>query len=237
MLRYVPILITRAGRLVLCVRPELAGIIRQAYGSRVTLTLQGIEDATTYDRYAWMMSLPALIGELPVFTPLASVKTRQRSASSEPRADIGVCWSGDPAWVDDGERSLRIDLLSPLLVREDRRWFSLQTGPAANTITEGVPIIRPVSPLLAFAQTAALIARLDAVLTVDTAVAHLAGAMGVPTWVLLTADADPRWGIGGTTSWYPSMRLIRQRAVGDWTDALLAVEAELETCARQVAAV
>jgi hypothetical protein len=236
MSRYIPTLADRVGRLVLCVRPELASLMRQAYGDRLTLTLRTVEDTKTYDRYAWMMSWPALIGDPPPFALLPGVKRNPRPAPAERRADIGICWAGDPDWADDAARSLSLQLMAPLLGREDVRWFSLQTGPA-GAITDDARITPPASPLYSFSQTAALIARLDAVITVDTAVAHLAGALGVPTWLLLPADADPRWGIGPTTPWYPSVRLVRQRAVGEWTDVLATVEAELETWAWQTTTV
>jgi hypothetical protein len=233
MTRYIPTLADRAGHLVLCVRPELADLIRQAYGDRVTLTLRGVEDNKLYDRYAWMMSLPALIGGPPPFTTFPGVTPSRRPTTPEPRAEIGICWTGDINWTGDAERSLPLDSLSPLLARADMRWFSLQTGAAAETIKGDARISSPAAPLYSFVQTAALAARLDAIVTVDTAIAHLAGALGVPTWVLLSADADPRWGTGSTTHWYPYLRLVRQRAVGDWTDALAEVERELETCVRQ----
>jgi hypothetical protein len=211
MLRYVPLISTRADRVILCVRPELANLIRRAYGDRVTLTLRGVEDATSYDRYAWMMSLPALMGELPPFSPLPGV-----IRDEDPVDGVGVCWSGDSEWIGNTERSISQDLLASLFERDGLRWQSLQHGAT-------------VRPLPGFAQTAQWIAKLRAVVTVDTAVAHLAGAMGVPTWVLLSADADPRWGLESTTPWYPTVHLIRQRVAGDWTDALTALTAVLES--------
>jgi hypothetical protein len=235
--RYIPILAERAARLVLCVRPEVASLVRQAYGDRVTLTLQGVEDTKTYDRYAWMMSLPALIGDLPPFAPLPVAGRRQKIASPESRIAVGVCWAGDPEWSGDVDRSLSVNLLSSLIDREDIRWVNLQTGSAREAISTDARVIAPAKPLYSFAQSASILWSLDAVVTVDTATAHLAGALGVPTWVLLSADADPRWGTGATTRWYPSVRLVRQRVAGDWADVLAAVEAELETCAQHAATV
>lgn len=236
MIRYVPTIADRVGRVVLCVRPELAGLVRQSYGDRVSLTLRSVEDKTSYDRYAWMLSLPALIGTLPPFAPLPGVRPGQRLAPPDQRIDIGICWSGDLDTSDD-ERSLSLEQLAPLLARDDVRWFSVQMGSAATAIKGEARIVAPPTPLYAFAQAASLIARLDAVVTIDGAIAHLAGALGVPTLILLSADADPRWGSDTTTRWYPSVRLARQRVVGDWTGALAMVETEIETCARQAATV
>lgn len=226
MLRYVPTLSARARRLVLCVRPELASLVRQAYGQTVALTLRGVEDVTPYDRYAWMLSLPALIGDLPPFSPLPGIERDDGD-------DMGVCWSGDRDWTGDRERSISPDLLAPLFEREEFQWYSLQAGGIAAP-----PRVRPTpTPLYSFAQTAQWIAKSSAVVTVDTAVAHLAGAIGVPTWVLLSADADPRWGLESTTRWYPTVRLIRQRTIGDWATVLTALTAEIEAHPRRVVTV
>jgi hypothetical protein len=237
MLRYIPTLADRAGRLVLSVRPELTSLVRQAYGDLVAVTIQGVEDVSAYDRYAWMMSLPALVGDIPPFAPLTGVSQSQRTSSADRKVDIGLCWSGDSEWIGNVERSLSQDALRSLCEREDVRWISLQTGVAAAAVQGDPRVTTPTNPLFSFAQTAALIARLDAVVTVDTAVAHLAGALGVPTWVLLSADADPRWGIGPTTRWYPSARLVRQRVMGDWADVVAVVEVDFETRAWQAVTV
>jgi hypothetical protein len=229
MLRYIPIVSARARQLVLCVPPELASLVRQAYGDRLSLTLRGVADATSYDRYAWMMSLPALIGELPPFARLPGIKRDEHPSST-----IGICWSGDLNWPGNSERSISLDLLARLFEREELHWYSLQTGAAAAEIGTQSRVRPTPTPLYSFAQTAQWIAKLGAVVTVDTAVAHLAGAMGVPTWVLLSADADPRWGLGATTPWYPTARLIRQRVVGDWADVQTVLSAELEARAWQV---
>jgi len=232
MMRYIPGVSARARRLVLCVRPELASLIRQAYGDSVALTLRGVEDKTSYDRYAWMMSLPALMGELPPFVCLAGVKRDEGTAD-----DIGVCWSGDPDWPGNAERSVSLDVLASLLEREAFRWYSLQAGVAASHIAPSFRIPSAPTPMHSFAHTAQRIAKLSAVVTVDTAVAHLAGAMGIPTWVLLSADADPRWGLEAATQWYPTVRLIRQRTIGDWTDVQTALTDELEARPWRVATV
>jgi hypothetical protein len=230
MLRYVPLIAARAHRLVLCVRPELASLVRQVFGDNVTLTLRGVEDTTSYDRYAWMMSLPALIRALPPLLPLPGVKRDERDI-------IGICWSGDPEWVGNSERSIPVDALAPLLDHEGFPWCSLQTGASATALGTHVRIRSASIPLYSFAQTAQRIATLSAVVTVDTAVAHLAGMIRVPTWILLSADADSRWGLNGTTQWYPTVRLLRQRVVGDWSDVRTALAAELEAYPWRVATV
>ena len=141
----------------------------------------------------------------------------------------GLVWAGNPDHGNDRFRSL--DLPSLLFLTEDprARIVSLQKGPAAAARTRlGAErlLLDASERLYSFADTAALVARLDLVITVDTAVAHLAGAMGKPVWVLLPAAPDWRWGLTGDhTPWYPSMRLFRQTVLGDWAGPLAALRA------------
>ena len=123
-------------------------------------------------------------------------------------------------------RQLPLDQLLPLA--EDNRiiWFSLQKGetPAPPLPGETSPLLTPAASL---EDTAGLISALDLVVTSDTAVAHLAGALGKRVWVLLHHDPDWRWSSGKTTPWYPSARLFRQTSPGDWTAVIAAVRADL----------
>jgi len=144
------------------------------------------------------------------------------------RRRVGLVWAGASGYIlKDQARSLKLDDLAPLFVLPEIAWISLQMGPRAAE-REVAPwkgrITDATAGLDDFAATAALIATLDLVLTVDTAVAHLAGALGRPAWVLLRDDADWRWGRDGeTTPWYPSLRLFRQITPGQWEDPVQAV--------------
>lgn len=131
-----------------------------------------------------------------------------RSADRAPRS-VGLVWAGNPSHGKDQERSIPFAALTPLWEVPDIRWVSLQIGPRA---ADAAGPLRDLSPLLGdMAETAAAIDRLDLVIAVDTAVAHLAGALGCPVWLLLPATPDWRWGLEGETSgWYPTMRLFRQ---------------------------
>jgi hypothetical protein len=127
---------------------------------------------------------------------------------------IGLCWQSG-GW--DPDRSVPEALLAPLstLIGRSVALFSLQPGPTR------LPVRNPAGCPAALTHTAALIAGLDLVVTVDTMVAHLAGALGRPTWVLLRHDADWRWMTGrAETPWYPTMRLYRQPVPGDWPAVL-----------------
>lgn len=149
---------------------------------------------------------------------------------------IGLVWAGDARHPNDLYRSARLEQLAPLFAVPGVAWVSLQVGePAAQLAASpwagGILDIAP--QLRDFAVTAAAIARLDLLVTVDTAVAHVAGAMGRPAWVLLPAiDSDWRWlDEGDTTPWYPTLRLFRQSARGDWDTVARAVAAALAATA------
>jgi hypothetical protein len=125
---------------------------------------------------------------------------------------IGLVWAGRPSHPKDRDRSIPLERLSPILNESGPTLFSLQKGgePAAS-ITDWT------SELNDFADTAGLIQNLDLVVTVDTSVAHLAAAMGKPTWLLLAWVPDWRWMLGrGDSPWYPTLRLFRQPSIGDW---------------------
>jgi hypothetical protein len=237
MLRYIPTIASRCGRLTLSVQPEVAQLLRSAYGHLATVTLLGTQ-GLEYDRYAWMTSLPALTGGLPDLTRLPGVKSATPSESGVGLPlDVGVCWAGDLDCLDLDRRSISLHQLAPLLVREDMRWWSLQTGVAAAEVVVSHRVRTPAAPLHTLAQMAQLTVGLGAVVTVDAAVAHIAAMLEVPTYVLLHAEADARWGLGESTRWYPTVRLIRQDCIGTWDDAVAELSDLLSAHARQIVAV
>jgi hypothetical protein len=140
---------------------------------------------------------------------------------------VGLCWqAGD--W--DGDRSLPLRLLAPVVAMPGVGLVSLQRGQAADEALApyAPPFINPHDRSLDVLEVAALIAALDLVITVDTMVAHLAGALGCPTWLLLKAGADWRWMEGrADCPWYPSVRLYRQTHPGDWRGPLANIAADL----------
>jgi len=141
------------------------------------------------------------------------------------RKRVGIVWAGNPAYGLDRYRSIALRQWWPLLEQPRVRWFSLQKGDAQHdtAASSACSQMHPLGPEIHdFADTLAIIQSLDLVITVDTAVAHLAGACGTPVWVLVPTFTDWRWMVARDDSpWYPSMRLFRQRELGQW-DAVLA---------------
>ncbi len=141
---------------------------------------------------------------------------------------IGLVWAGNPDHVNDHSRSMSLQDMTPLLKCADARFTSLQTGPAGDQISKINATITTLSPPTSFADTAAVLKTLDLVITVDTATAHLAGAMGVRCWLLLPYVPDWRWMLGSEeTPWYPTMRLFRQQKRGDWQGVIEQVSNKL----------
>ena len=130
---------------------------------------------------------------------------------------MGLVWAGNPDKEEDARRSVPFAALRPLLAVPGFRFVSLQVGPAAAELA-AEPVILDFAPgLTDFAETAAAVAALDLVVSVDTAVAHLAGALGRPCWLLCPTPPDWRWLMGREDSpWYASLRLFRQPVPGDW---------------------
>jgi ADP-heptose:LPS heptosyltransferase len=137
-------------------------------------------------------------------------------AASCPR--VGIVWAGSPDNRTDSQRSCALAEFLPLLRIPTLAFYSLQKGERAKDLADVPAAVTDLQPLLGdFGDTAVIVDQLDLLITVDTAAAHLAGALGKPVWNLLTDVADWRWGLQGeTTPWYPTMRLFRQTEPGDW---------------------
>jgi ADP-heptose:LPS heptosyltransferase len=134
---------------------------------------------------------------------------------------VGLVWAGNPGHKHDAKRSIAPQLLSTLCRAPGVTWFSLQKGLP--------PPPRVIDLAADFVETAAAMQHLDLVISVDTSVAHLAGALGKPVWTLLTFAPDYRWFLDREDSpWYPTMRLFRQPAPGDWPSVLERVAQALE---------
>jgi hypothetical protein len=144
---------------------------------------------------------------------------------------VGIAWAGNPRYKADRQRSMELKTLLPLLRVPGINWISLQKGEAAEQLSAlagSVFVWDGSSADKDLAETAALVATLDLVISTDTCIAHLAGAMGKPVWILLPHLADWRWMKQiETTPWYPTARLFRQCIPGDWAGVLQRVILEL----------
>src|SRR5262249_27134059 len=164
--------------------------------------------------------------------PDAVARWRARLATAA-GMKIGLVWAGNPAHLNDKSRSIALDRLSSLFELPGTQWYSLQVGERAADLAKLPPgrVTDLAAGLTDFAETAAAISALDLVISVDTAVAHLAGALGRPVWILLPFDPDWRWLLGrGDSPWYPSARLVRQPGPDDWDDVIARVRTALLDC-------
>jgi tetratricopeptide (TPR) repeat protein len=245
-IRFVAPLAQRAVRVIVQARSELCGLLDTAAG--VAATVATTDPLPACDAEIPLLSLPCRLGAIADDVSVAGGYLRSGPARKQiidmafARNDgsarrIGIAWAGAPHHRNDIRRSMPLALLAPLLALPGIRWYSLQKGSAAAQI-DAVPDARAMSPLDAhsdFVETAALIDGLDAVVSVDTSIAHLAGALGKPVFVLLPYAPDWRWGIAGErTPWYPTARLFRQPAIGDWQSAVASLRAALQESVSEV---
>ena len=228
--RYVPLVAARGASVVLEVQPELLSLLSGFAGAACVIA-RGSK-LPRFDLHCPLMSLPRAFrttaDTIPAAVPYIEVSAARAQGWAErlPAQGplIGVAWAGRLTHHNDQNRSLPLARLAPLLRRPDARFVSLQRElrPGDEAILRECPGVLDVGGVPDdLADTAALIARLDAVISVDTAVAHLAGALGKRLYLLLPFAADFRWPRGRPdTAWYPTAQLIRQPAFGDWDGAV-----------------
>jgi Flp pilus assembly protein TadD len=232
--RYLHRVAARDASIVLEVqRPLVTLIERQSSKIDGMCILARGEDLPAFDVHCPLMSLPAIFGTTLATIPRASgyLQASRQDLEGETGLRVGLVWAGNPTHKRDRDRSIALAKLQPLFDITGVKWFSLQKGVAADQLAE-FPERARIKDLAAdlkdYADTAAAIAGLDLVITVDTSVAHLAGAMGKPVWILLHEQPDWRWLLKRKDSpWYTSARLFRQSSGGDWSSVIAAVEREL----------
>lgn len=244
--RFVPIVARDAqqesgARIVLEVQPQLIPLIAPfAEAARVTLIAQGAPRPAA-DLHCPLLSLPLALGTtfdaLPARTPYLQAPAAYRrkwrgSLGGQAKRKIGIAWSGRIQKQEN--RSLPLAMLDPLFALEGIDWIVLQPqlSDAEHAALDAHPRARSIhrlgSKVADFADTAAVIERLDAVVSIDTSIAHLAGALGAKLWLMLPFAADWRWFAGTDTSpWYPRARLVRQPRPGAWAEVIEAVARDL----------
>ena len=180
-------------------------------------------------------TIPAASSYLPA-VPEARVQEWKTRLGAHDRLRVGLVWSGNPGHSNDRSRSMTLRMMSAI-VDSNARFYSLQKDPRLEdkpTLVERPEIVDLTEHLTDFVETAALVSCLDLVVSVDTSVAHLAAALGRPTWILLPFTPDYRWLLDRDDSpWYPTMRLFRQTRPADWQGVFERVRGELE---REIAA-
>jgi tetratricopeptide (TPR) repeat protein len=242
-IRYAAVLKERGATVVAEVQPDLLGVLAGCPGID-QLVGQG-SPPPQCDVQAPLVSLPALCGTtlatIPAQVPYL-LADRSRVAHWRERlagvsgVKVGICWQGNPAYKHDRRRSVSLERFAPLAEIPGIRLVCLQKGPgreqwdalAARWPTVDLPG-QAEEPSQGWVDTAGLVCAVDLVITVDTAVAHLAGALGVSVWVALPFAPDWRWLLGREDSpWYPSMRLFRQTQAGDWPEVFQRIKDALQ---------
>lgn len=225
--RYAPLLSRRGARVILESPPELRSLLETLPGP---VELAAPNEFGGADLWAPLLSLPGLVGTTPETVPSETpylradperiARWRPRLGLDSDRLNIGLVWQGNPAQRFEPHRSIPLRLLAPLFQRADCRFYLLQKEHGREQIAglqSAQPLIDLGPELGDFSDTAAVISQLDLTISTCTSVAHLAGALGRPLWVLLQAIPDWRWLLtGSSTPWYPSARLFRQATPGDW---------------------
>ena len=234
--RYAPLVKARGGRVIVECPKVLKRLFETAPG--VEQVIARGDDLPHFDVQCPFLSLPGLLspneGAIPLDIPYLSVTAKDKETWSKLLAEdagfkIGLVWAGSPTHTNDRERSVPLSRFAPLSKISGCSLYNLQIGDAASQLQD---IDWPMRDLTAeigdYADTAALVTALDLVITVDTSVAHVAGALGKDVWVLLPYAPDWRWQMERTDSpWYPSMTLYRQPERRDWDSVFEALENDL----------
>ncbi len=239
-IRYVPLVTGRGGRVVVECQPELVSLLAPMKG--IEVVVKHGDPLPDFDVQCPMLSLPWIFRtdhlSIPASIPYIFLdsdlvgKWRSRLSSDKAECKVGLVWAGKPDHSNDQNRSLSFEELRPLVQVPGVSFYSLQKGEAGGQVKklpQGMNWMDFSRELHDFAETGALIQNLDLIISVDTAVAHLAGALGKPAWILLPFSPDWRWLLDREdTPWYPTMRLFRQPAFKDWASVIQEVAIRLK---------
>ncbi len=241
-LRFAPLAKALGGRVLLEVQPPLA---------ELAATCPGIDEVYVsghalppFDFHASLLSLPFLFRTnletipadipylgIPALVPDQAAINAAMNRGSD-RVRVGVCWAGNPMHARNAKRSIPSAALAPLGAIPGVAWYNFQVGVDEEAPLPGVLALGPLLSKGGFPNTAYALSRMDLVITVDTVIAHLAAALGIPTLLLLSFIPDWRWMLGRDDSpWYPTMHLYRQPSPGDWDSVLRQIVQDLTTTA------
>ncbi len=230
-------------RRVFATVPGVQDVVADGRGASVSLPPTDFHLAAMSAPRLFNTALASIPAEVPYIFPNRDQATeRAKLLGALPGLKIGLAWAGKPVSQPSSKsvfahrRNIALATLAPILSMPDVSSVSLQVGVAGEEVAELPQALRPIVPIPAiadFADTAAVIANLDLVISIDTSVAHLAGAMAKPVWILVGFESSWRWMLNRDDSpWYPTARLFRQHAPGDWSgvvERVLAALAEVAT--------
>jgi hypothetical protein len=238
MLRYLPRVRERAAHVLVECPESMLELVRTLHGSD-DVFVTGSAPRERFDAFARMMTLARICGEVGTrghssvpYIFAGDARTNAWASCLAPRSGrlrAGIAWAGNPAHPNDRRRSISLEAFAPLAQTSGVDWYSLQVGPhASDPAPAGLDLTRFTNAIADMSDTAAIVAQLDLVISIDSSVAHLAGAMGVPVWLLLPWRPDWRWSpAANDTPWYPTMRLFHA-GEGSWPALLPQVAAALE---------
>ena len=242
--RYAALVAARGGYAILQVQKSAARLLQSLAVVRSGAAEVALLDGTPppFDLECPLMSLAAVFHTQVDTAPWTGaylgadakeIAARRAAFPTAPSSElrVGIAWAGNPSYKSDHQRSVALTTLLPLLRTSGITWISLQKGAASEQLAglpAGVCVADGCSADRDLAETAALLATLDLVITTDTCIAHLAGAMAKPVWILLPHLSDWRWmQERSTTPWYPTAQLVRQSAPNDWEEVMARVSAQL----------
>jgi len=239
-IRYLPMVEQMGGRIVIECPTELQRLF-QTIAGRCEIVIRG-QPLPPFDLHCPILSLPfalkstleSIPAEVPYLFPDPELleSWRKRLGDSAAGLKVALAWAGNPIVKGDQTRSMSLDRLAALSEARGATFYSLQKGAAARQADQppaGMPLVNLAPELHDFADTAAAMCLMDLVITTDTSVAHLAGALGRPVWVMLRFMPDWRWFLDREDSpWYPTMRLFRQTTPGDWSGVVQRIAMQLE---------
>jgi tetratricopeptide (TPR) repeat protein len=239
--RYLPMVKARGGTVIYETKKSLVGLFEGFEGiDELVEAAPDCKPAVSFDFYVSLLDLPRIFGttlktipsQVPYLYPDSAKAESWRDRIVRDNLTVGIAWAGGPAHRNDHNRSLALEVFAPLAKIDGMRLYGLQKGRGAEEaahLPEDMAVTNLGEQFEDFADTAAVIENLDLVISVDTAVLHLAGAMGKPVWALLPFAPDWRWMLKHPDSpWYPAMRLFRQKKPGDWHELIDRVRNQLQ---------
>jgi FKBP-type peptidyl-prolyl cis-trans isomerase 2/TolA-binding protein len=239
-LRYIPLIYKKGVKIIFTCSEELIPLIKNHEEISEIIPRNSI--VPEFDYYCSLLSLPLIfnttINNIPQNIPYINATKKSikywhnKLSNNQNKMKIGIVWAGNPKHKMDKKRSIPLKTYYPLFDLKGVAFYSLQKGKGSEQVddeSKKMGLIDLTNEINDFSDTAGFIMNLDLVITVDTAVAHLAGALGRPVWVLIPYIPDWRWMLNREDSpWYPTMRLFRQSSRGDWETVVIKIRQELE---------